>query len=377
MRVLHLVKTSVGATWAYRQMSELVKRGVEVHVALPTAGGLETQYRQAGIKVHLAHTGFSITHPTRSLRAIRQLRALVAAVQPDMVHSHFVSTTLTMRLGLRSNPIPRVFQVPGPLHLESPFFKRAELATRGQQDYWIGSCQWTSATYRQAGIPADHVFMSFYGTDIPEHTPSSYTLRAELGLPAETRIAGIVAYMYAPKRYLGQTRGLKGHEDLIDALALCRSHGLPITGVLVGGAWNNAKGYEHQVREYGRSRLGEHAIFLGTRYDVLQLYGDFDVAVHPSHSENLGGAVESMMLGIPTITTNVGGFPDIIKDNETGWLVPPKSPAALAAKIEHVLAHPDEARACAVRGQTLVRHELDVRRTAGQVYDIYQRILSG
>ena len=52
MRILHLVKTSVGATWALRQMRELVKLGLEIHVALPPGGHLVSEYEGAGIIVH-------------------------------------------------------------------------------------------------------------------------------------------------------------------------------------------------------------------------------------------------------------------------------------------------------------------------------------
>ena len=48
MKVLQLVKTSVGATWALKQMRELVKLGVEVHVALPTDGLLIEKYKEFG-----------------------------------------------------------------------------------------------------------------------------------------------------------------------------------------------------------------------------------------------------------------------------------------------------------------------------------------
>src|SRR5690606_31044154 len=113
--------------------------------------------------------------------------------------------------------------------------------------------------------------------------------------------------------------------------------------VFVGGAWNKAYSYEKQIREYAERKGGDRFVFLGTRNDVLELYPDFDVAVHPSHSENLGGAVESLLLKVPTIATNVGGFPDIVIDGETGWLVPPGRPDKLAEKILVTLDNPENA----------------------------------
>ncbi len=376
MRVLHLLKTAVGATWALRQMRELVKLGVDVHVALPE-GPLIPQYQAAGVCVHIAQYDFPLRRPYAFPALRTSFLQLVREVQPDLIHSHFVGTTLTMRLALGGNhSIPRVFQVPGPLHLEHPFFRRMEIASAGAADSWIGSCHWTCDRYRASGITDERVFLSFYGTDIDALSPRPPgKLRQELNLDPDTCVVGMVAFMYAPKRYLGQTRGLKGHEDLIDALALVQRRHKHIVGVFAGGAWGGATGYEAQVRSYGRQKLGDRAIFLGTRTDVADLYADFDLAVHPSHSENLGGAGESLLMGVPTITTSVGGFPDLIKHGETGWLVPPRDPIALAETIAAALSDPAGARRLAVHGQAFVRESLDVRHTARQVYDVYRTIL--
>ena len=372
MRVLHLLKTAVGATWALRQMRQLVELGVDVHVALPD-GPLIPHYHAAGITTHLDQFDLPIRRPQSWPGLFARLRALVATLQPDLIHSHFVGTTLTMRLALgRSHPVPRLFQVPGPLHLEHPFFRRAEIATAAAPDSWVGSCRWTCDRYLRSGIAPQRVFLSYYGIDTDSFVPAAPgALRAELGLAPHQPIVGMVAYMYAPKRYLGQSRGLKGHEDLIDPLALVRQQRPEVIGVFIGGAWNNATAYEQQVRAYARDRLGDAAVFLGTRRDVAALYADFDVVVHPSHSENVGGAAESLLLAVPTISTNVGGFPDVVIPGETGWLVPPRSPSHLAAALHDALADPARAHALAASGQRHVRHLFDVRRTAREISAIY------
>jgi glycosyltransferase involved in cell wall biosynthesis len=287
-----------------------------------------------------------------------------------------LGTTLTMRLALgKRHPVPRLFQVPGPLHLEHPAFRATEIRTAGPGDAWIGSCRWTCDRYRQSGVAAERLFLSHYGSDLDElavGTPGR--LRGELELDAAVPIVGMVAYMYAPKRYLGQRRGLKGHEDLIDALALCRETRPDLVGVVIGGAWNGATAHERRVRAYGKQRLGAAVRFLGTRSDVPALYPDFDVAVHPSHSENLGGAAESLLLGIPTIATDVGGFPDIVIPERTGWLVPPRRPAALATAILQAVDDRETALRLARQGQVHARRLLDVRDNARQIADIYETV---
>ena len=377
MKVLHLVKTSIGASWALRQMQALTAQGHEIHVATPPGGPLVDQYRRVGIHVHLANLDFPARQPWRWYMMFGELRRIVSDIQPDLIHSHFVSTTLTMRLALgKSHPIPRIFQVPSPLHLEYLLFRKGELATAGSADYWIASCRWTYDCYRRSGVAPNHVFLSYYGMDMERFAlQQKGKLRAELGENATTRLVGMVAFMYAPKLYLGQMRGLKGHEDLIDAIAICLRTEPNIRCIFIGGAWNGATRYEQRIQTYGRKKCGDRVIFLGTRMDVPELYPDLDVVVHPSHYENVGGACESLLLGVPTIATAVGGFPDLVKPEETGWLVPPKSPRQLAEAILDSLHYPARAHAMAIKGQTMTQSLFDVKETAHQVSMIYKEIV--
>ena len=377
MKVLHLVKTSVGAVWALRQMRELVTRGVEVHVAVPPGGPLMEAYESAGVVVHPMQTALPVKKPWLWPRLFDSFRGLVDDLRPQVIHSHFVGTTLTMRLALgRNHDIPRVFQVPGPLHLEHYAFRHAEFRSAGPADRWIASCRWTRDCYRRLGADEERVFLSYYGTELQKiDRPASGILRRELKVDAGTKLVGMVAYMYPPKRFLAQRRGIKGHEDFIDALQICMARQMPIRGVVIGGAWNGAESYEKRLRAYGQKRLGDNVHFLGTRHDVHDIYGDLDVAVHPSHSENVGGAGESLIHALPTIATDIGGFPDVVRPGETGWLVPPKQPSKLADAITQVLENPLEAKQMAFAGRDLARRLFDYRNSAAEVHDIYFRIL--
>jgi glycosyltransferase involved in cell wall biosynthesis len=184
----------------------------------------------------------------------------------------------------------------------------------------------------------------------------------------------MVAHCYRPKRYLGSTRGIKGHEDFIDAMALLRRGGVDVVGVIAGGAWKGAESYYASVKEYAYATADANVIFLGTRADVAAVYSDLDVAVHPSLSDNLGGAAESLLLGVPTVTTNVGGFPDLILEGVTGRMVPPREPVRLSSAIGALLRDRAGAAAMAREGRRHARHLLDVRRTGAQIASIYERI---
>jgi glycosyltransferase involved in cell wall biosynthesis len=373
MTVLHLVKTTRGAVWALRQIAALRTLGVDVVVALPSREhGLAPEYARAGASVVEADIDF-VRGPRLAI-ALRRCRALVERVQPDLLHSHFVGTTLVARLALgRTHPVPRIFQVPGPLHLEHPVTRALELVTAGPRDHWIGTCRWTEQTYLRLGVPRERVFLSYYGTALDERPHERERVRRELGGGADVPLAGMVAYVYPPRWLLGQRRGVKGHEDFIDAIERLRS--ARVRAAVVGGAWTGAEAYERRLRAYARRRCGGAIHFTGHRRDVPAVYAALDVAVHPSVSENCGGAVESLGAACPTIATRVGGLPDVVIDGETGWLVPPRSPEHLADAIHEALADPAEAGRRARAGQALVRRLFAIERSAAEVEQIYRTVL--
>lgn len=326
-----------------------------------------------------ADLDFTPTQPRRFAVAVSNFKRIAAEFVPDVIHSHFVTTTLVARVALRGADSPaRVFQVPGPLHLEHRGSRRVEIATARGADYWIGSCRWTVERYRTSGISPSRVFLSYYGTELARlETARTAVFRRDLDVRADVPLVGMVAYIYAPKRLLGQTRGLKGHEDFIDAFALLLRKRPDARAVIVGGPWNGATGYERRLRSRARRAVGDRLVFTGPRTDVPAVYADLDLAVHPSLSENCGGAVESLAAACPTVATSVGGLPDVVIDGETGWLVPPRDPRHLAETMLEALGDRDEARRRAAAGQALVRRLFDVERTGREIASIYEEILSG
>jgi len=89
------------------------------------------------------------------------------------------------------------------------------------------------------------------------------------------------------------------------------------------------------------------------------------VAAVPSLSENVGGAVEPLLMERPVVASAVGGLPDVVRDGETGYLVPPRDPGALADALLHTLTLPAAARrAMGRRGRAIVQELFDINRVA-------------
>jgi len=381
MRVLHVVKTSDGASWAASQAGVLVRSGVEVHVALPTDRGRTVQaWRNTGANIHIADLSLPVSRPNRLAETVKRIRRLVDEVQPDIIHSHFVTTTIALRLGLgRNHRIPRVYQVAGPLHLEHWHTRQGDLRTAGQADYWIASSRCIEQHYRRRGISGERVFLSYYGFQV-QSTPRTGMLRTKLGIAADARIVGNISYIYPPKRLLGERVGLKGHEELIDALAIVTARNKNVYGVVIGNTLPGyGDSYEKELRKRALKAGGGRILMPGyfSPDEVRQSWPDFDCAVHVPHSENCGGVVEPFAAGVPVIAAAVGGLPEVVIDDVTGRLVYDRSPDVLARDVEQVLEDPAHWQGLAANGRRLVERMFDIERTAGEVLSVYQHIATG
>lgn len=369
MKILQLVKTSNAAVWALKQMKELVQNGYEVHVAMPSGGKYMDEYKEFGIIIH------PIIYSLKSLgKSIQQLRRIVNEVKPDIIHSHFFITTIVMRLGLRDYDIPRVFQLPGPSHLYYSFLKTIDIAiAQKKRDYWIGSCKYSCEVYLKAGIAHNRVFLSYYLGD-PIEEPSfkdEKKLRHEMGLPDSAIIFGMISYMYPPKKYLGQKRGIKGHEDFIEAISIASKVNSDIYGICIGGAWNGHEKYEKQIHDFAKKKT-DHIVFCGTKKNIPQIYPELFCAVQPSIQENLGGAAQAFRHKCPIIATNTGGLPDIVIDDVTGFLVPPNDPKALADAMLKMVANPQKGYEMMMEGR---RHYMQIREdNKGMLEKIYAKV---
>lgn len=380
MRILQIIKTNEGATWAFVQAKWLFDNGVDIITILPSINaGMAEKYRSHGMKVIALDFSLPIANPLKFFERKKSIKNIVEELNPDIIHCHFVTNIMMVRLALRKTKIPRLFQVPGPLHLENKLFKNVELILSEDNDFWAGACKKTCDIYLNSGISSDKVFLAYYGgyggKTCDEYAASQGILHTEYGIPKDGILVGMVSYFYKPKRYLLQKKGIKGHEDFIKAIALVRKKYQSVVGIVIGDAWSDSHDYVEDIKKIAKDECNGGIIFTGFRNDMKMIYKELDIVVHPSHSENLGGAAESLAAAVPTISTNIGGFPDIVVDGETGYTIPPKSAKELADAIIKMIGNPVKAKTMGEKGQELVRQMLDINNTGKSVLDIYNRIL--
>ena len=126
-------------------------------------------------------------------------------------------------------------------------------------------------------------------------------------------------------------------------------------------------------------RLGllNDVVFAGERSDVKQVLHSLSLFVQPSLSEGFGIAIaEAMAAGLPVVASAVGGIPEVVVHGQTGWLVPPGDPRALAQAIARCVAHPQQAYEFGRRGWERVNQCFTIQSAARRHEELYERLMT-
>jgi glycosyltransferase involved in cell wall biosynthesis len=126
--------------------------------------------------------------------------------------------------------------------------------------------------------------------------------------------------------------------------------------------------------------------FVGTKTpeEVAALYGESGALLAPSvtdwkgEQEGFGMVlVEAMQAGLPVIATRSGGIPDVVRDEETGLLVPERDPAAIAAAVARLLENPSFAARLAAAALADTNQRFSPQGIAHTFHDVYRRAVGG
>jgi glycosyltransferase involved in cell wall biosynthesis len=166
-------------------------------------------------------------------------------------------------------------------------------------------------------------------------------LRAELGVGDDRPLIGIVARLVP----------IKAHEIFLEAAAIVRAAVPGSTFLIIGDGERRAE-LEGMARQLG---IADATRFLGFRGDMREVYADLDVVTLCSNNEGSPVAlIEALAAARPVVSTRVGGVPNVVQDGESGLLVPPRDPAALADGILALLRDPARAAAFGEAGRKAV-----------------------
>ena len=177
---------------------------------------------------------------------------------------------------------------------------------------------------------------------------------------------------------IGSFEPVKGHRYLVEACRLLSDRGVDFTCHFVGQGPLQGP-VERQIAESGLT--GRVIVHGGLERDrVARLVADSDVVVLPSAPTREGkregipvALMEAMASGLPVISTTTGGIPELVESGETGLLVPPADPAALADALENLAADAERRRAMGKRGREKVLRDFNLEMNASQLVSFFKR----
>lgn len=211
------------------------------------------------------------------------------------------------------------------------------------------------------------------GVDVSVFAPAprDELVRGEFNIPPNAPLVILLA----------RFQPVKGHEIFLQA-ALQVLEKFPDTFFLLVGdnafATDEGETYKREMlaQIQNDARLRTHIVLAGFRRDIPRLLNASDVLVCPSLFETYGMSnVEAMACGVPVVSTNVGGPSETIVDGETGFLVPPRDPAALAERVMRLLADERLRKRMGACGRQRVLDHFTLTENIARLEEVYRQAL--
>ena len=370
-----LLHSSSGRYGADRQLlliaSRLDRSRYSPLVVLPHDGPLVRDLRAADVEVHVR--GLSVLR--RELASPRGAALLAAALARDayelgalarrrrvvLVHSN-TSVVLGGAAAAAFAHVPHVW------HVREIYARFGRLWPWYRRLLSTASALACVSRATAAQLPdGDRVRVVHDGLAFEPHRAPREAARRALRLAAGEPVIAV----------LGRISDWKGQDVLVRALAQPALRERGAVGVIAGEAWPAAHGRTEHVLELARSLgVADRVRLLGFRDDVETVLGAADLVAVPSSAPDPlpGAAIEAAAAGCAVIASAHGGLPEIIRDRQTGRLVAPGDPAALAAAAAELLDDPEQRARLGHAASLDVRERFSAGRLIERLQTLYDEL---
>jgi glycosyltransferase involved in cell wall biosynthesis len=336
----------------------LVRRGHQAMVLCRRGSRMAERARAAGLPTHDMRASAELDP-----RAVWRVARLVRVHAVDIVHMH---TSHAHTFGVLGGLLRR--------HTKLVVSRRVDFSIRRgigsalkyrlPVDRYIAVSEAIKRVLVRDGIRPELVSVVHSGVDLSRFGRyERRDHRAEFGLADDTPVIGNIAAL----------ADHKGHRYLLDAVPLVLERHPEARFFICGEGelWDDL----HAQR--ARLGLDREVTFTGFRRDVPSLLEFFDVFAMSSHLEGLNTSIlDALAMRKPVVATNAGGIPEIVRDGQTGLLVPPRDPPSLAQAICRLIDDPGEARRLAQAGRALVEREFTCDSMVEGTLAVYREVLS-
>jgi glycosyltransferase involved in cell wall biosynthesis len=357
--------TEIGG--AERELLMIVDRlpslGFQPVVLCPGIGPLTEELGRRNVEVRCAPLlpwRKLLAYPRRGA-AVRALRRVIEMERPSVLHVNDIWWVPQAVRAARGLDIPVVAHVRQ--EIEPSKARRYELE---KVDLVFPVSQRIQQSLEAGGVSHARLQTLYSGLDmsqIPDHLNGEET-RERVGIPKKALVLGTVANLFARK----------GYETMLRALPVLLASFPDIHYLIVG---TGDATYEGRLRALAKEQgMTKHVHFAGFQSSVFPYLAVMDVYVHPALMEGFGIAVlEAMSMGKPVVATTTGGLPEIVQDGETGLLVPPGDPDALAKTLSILLHDPARRKMLGDAGRARVETHFTVEAMMNRLALGYESLL--
>jgi glycosyltransferase involved in cell wall biosynthesis len=319
--------------------------------------------KRIGMPVH-AIRGFNQFDP----RLIWRVASLVRTIGVDIVHAHEVKSDVIAYLASCLRRVPIVTTLHGWFGdgpKDRAFIALDQRVARGF-DRVIAVSERIHDDVSAAGIDPSRLRLLRNAIVLERYrrTGRSGFLAELVGRPLTGPVISTI----------GRLSAEKGHADLVDALAIVARQGHTVSAVLAGDGPERAA-LTDRIRTLG---LADRVHLPGYVEAAERVLEETDLMVLPSHTEGLpNAALEAFAMGVPVLATGVGGTPEVVTDGETGRLVEPRNPAALAEAMADFLRDPEPWKMMGRRGRSVVERQFNFQKRTRALEAIYSELIVG
>jgi glycosyltransferase involved in cell wall biosynthesis len=362
LRILHLYPKGDFFTGAAIQLRDLAAglaaRGHHITVATPPSDVWPERCRAAGVE-HVVVPMARAWDP----RAAWRLAHVIRARRIEIAHAHKGrARTLAVVAGL-IGARPRLVLNRG-VSFPVTGVRRVGYTT-SRVDAIVAVCESIKRGLVASGVSADKIAVIYSGTDVDRFHPGvdSAAIRRELGLQRDDELVTQVG-----------VRSWRGWHEVIAAMRTVATRRPRAKLLLVGAPPPRIAEIADRARAIG---LGDRVIALGHRDDVPAILCASDVVVDASWAGlGITGSIrEALACERPVVATNVEGMPELVRPGETGLLVPPRDPGALAEAIVTLLEDRTTALAMARAGRKRVEAQFSLRAKLDATEALYRRLI--
>lgn len=382
LSILHVIaRLNVGgaALHVLQLAREQSRRGHDVVVVAGTLAAGEESMEYVADELGVEVIGLPALQRELSLRAdgaaIRELRRLIRARRPDVVHTHTAKAGATGRIAAllagRARPRSIVHTYHG--HVLSGYFspvrerifRLIERALARPTSALLAVSEEVRNDLVDYGVaPRERFTIVPYGFDPPVWSEvderSRERVRSELGLDDDTLAIGWAGRLTPIKRPLDLIRTLRG---VLDA-------GVDAVLVVVGDGDDRPKA-EALATTLG---VADRCRFVGFHRNIREWYAAFDVFLLTSLNEGTPVvAFEALGAGRPVVATAAGGTAAVVLDGVSGFLVPVGDVAGLSDRVVRLARDPDLRTRLGAAGSEDVRLRYATGRMADELEAVYQR----